>query len=250
MGFFLGFNRWRIAAAGAAAAAAAFEEAGIFPLCGGNGFPMHARRFDLRCNVVRILWTILVVFHGGLGRFEVHIVEVLFLLAQFLNRNSPSTNFQHSSENSREYSMMVFVLGYWFSRELFGNEIMLLSRLMSFSITNFSCVRESLMTKIFSYVHIRQVQNYFLTWGNNIVLSNSPRECTYTSELVDVHQCNKVDFPCCCAAVWHSFIPCPLLPLHLESTLLGVKDLLFTLLGFPRGQRLWKTDLQNCLNHS
>ena len=24
------------------------------------------------------------------------------------------------------------------------------------------------------------------------------RECTNTSELMDVHQCNKVDFPCCC----------------------------------------------------
>ena len=52
---FLGCNRRRIAAAVAAAAAAAFEEAGIFPLCGGNGFPMHARRFDLRFNFVRIL---------------------------------------------------------------------------------------------------------------------------------------------------------------------------------------------------
>ena len=44
-----------IAAAVAAAAAAAFEEVGIFPLCGGTGFPMHARMFDLRLNVVRIL---------------------------------------------------------------------------------------------------------------------------------------------------------------------------------------------------
>ena len=44
-----------IAAAVAAATAAAFEEAMIFPLCGGNGFPMYARKFDLRFNVVRIL---------------------------------------------------------------------------------------------------------------------------------------------------------------------------------------------------
>ena len=29
----------------------------------------------------------------------------------------------------------------------------------------------------------------------NIVLSNSPREFTQTSELMDVHQCDKVDFP-------------------------------------------------------
>ena len=157
MDFFLGCNRWWIAAA-VAAAAAAFEEAGIFPLCGGNGFPMHAGRFDLRFNVVRILRTILVIFHGRLGRFEVHIMEVLFLLAQFLNRNSPSTNCQNSSGNSPEYSMIVLELGDNFelflqfcwskstdtflffvdlSHGLFGNEMMLLPRLMRFSIKNF-----------------------------------------------------------------------------------------------------------------
>ena len=48
-------HRQRIAAAVAAAAAAAFEEPGIFPLCGSNSFPMHARKLDLRFNVVRIL---------------------------------------------------------------------------------------------------------------------------------------------------------------------------------------------------
>ena len=43
-----------------------------------------------------------------------------------------------------------------------------------------------------------------------MVLSNTSRECTWTFELTDVHQCIKVDFPCCCF-VWlfitsfHSF---------------------------------------------
>ena len=46
-------------------------------------FPMHARKIDLRVNVVRILWTWLVIFHGRLGRFEASIIEFLFLLAQF-----------------------------------------------------------------------------------------------------------------------------------------------------------------------
>ena len=59
-----------------------FEEAGFFPHRGGIGFPKHARRFDLRFNVVRIFWTLPVIFHGGLGRFETHIIEVLFLFAQ------------------------------------------------------------------------------------------------------------------------------------------------------------------------
>ena len=31
-------------------------------------FPMHAGRFDRRFNVVRILWTMFVIFHGRLGR--------------------------------------------------------------------------------------------------------------------------------------------------------------------------------------
>ena len=57
-----------------------FEEAVTHPHRGGNGFPMHAGRFDLRFNIVRILRTLLVIFHGRLGRFETHIVEVLFLL--------------------------------------------------------------------------------------------------------------------------------------------------------------------------
>ena len=37
-----------------------------------------------------------------------------------------------------------------------------------------------------------------------------------------------------CASLWPPFIPFPLLPLRLESALLGVKDFLFILLGFPR----------------
>ena len=36
----------------------------------GNGFPMHAGRFDLRFNVVRILRTILMIFHGRLGEIR------------------------------------------------------------------------------------------------------------------------------------------------------------------------------------
>ena len=55
-----------------------------FPHRGGNGFPMHAWRCDLRFNVVRILWTLLVIFHGRFGRFEAYFIEILFLLAQFV----------------------------------------------------------------------------------------------------------------------------------------------------------------------
>ena len=111
MYLFLQCNRWRIAAAAAAAAAAAFEEVGIFPLCGGNGFPMHARMFDLRFNVVRILWTLVVIFRNRLGRFEGTSYRSSLPSCAILNRNSPSTNYQNSFGNSPEYSMMVLALG-------------------------------------------------------------------------------------------------------------------------------------------
>ena len=44
------------------------------------------------------------------------------------------------------------------SHELFGNGMMLLPRLMSFSFTNFSSVRESLIIKKFTYVQKHQAQ--------------------------------------------------------------------------------------------
>ena len=51
-----------------------FEEA--------DGFPMHAWRFNLRFNVVRILWALPVIYQGRFGRLETHIIEVSFLRAQ------------------------------------------------------------------------------------------------------------------------------------------------------------------------
>ena len=216
MDFFLGCNRWRIVAAVAAAAAAAFEEARIFPLLWRQRFPdAHLKiwpSFQLCSNLVNHTRDV----HGRLGRFEVHYRSSLPSCA-ILNRNSPSTNYQHSSGNSPEYSMMVLVLGdnfefflhffigqestYFFlfvgvSHELFGKEMMLLPRLMSFSITIFHLC-ENHKKKLYLCT-TSSSSKLFLTWGNNVVLSNSLRECTCTIELADVHQWNKVDFPCCC----------------------------------------------------
>ena len=75
--FFL-FCNLTLSSAAAAAAAAAFRGDRVLPgFLEGNDFPMHAWR---RFNVVRILWTILVIFHGRHGRFWTHIIEILFLL--------------------------------------------------------------------------------------------------------------------------------------------------------------------------
>ena len=79
---------------------------------------------------------------------------------------------------------------------------------------------------VWFYVHLDLYQStsslspkLFLTWRNSIVLSNSPTECTFSSELADVHLCNKMDFPylllCvplydilaflvhCCLSIWN-----------------------------------------------
>ena len=68
-----------------------------------------------------------------------------------------------------------------------------------------------------------------------IALANIHRDVLVLLDVADVHPCGKVDFPYLlflCA--FFMTIPFPLSALHLESTLLGLKDLLFILLGFPR----------------
>ena len=73
--------------------------------------------------------------------------------------------------------------------------MMLLPRLMSFSTTIFLSVRESLIMKNLYLCTNPSSPTLFLTWGNDIVLSSTSRECTCACELMDVHQCNKVDLP-------------------------------------------------------
>ena len=60
-----------------------FEEAEFLPASRRHRFPDAGLKILLRFNVVRILWTILVIFHGGLGRFATQIIEVFFLFAQW-----------------------------------------------------------------------------------------------------------------------------------------------------------------------
>ena len=47
-------------------------------------------------------------------------------------------------------------------------------------------------------------------------------------------QPSGLSLPFCVPSSWPPFIPFSPSPFHLDSTLLGVKDLLFILLGFPR----------------
>ena len=72
---------------------------------------------------------------------------------------------------------------------------------------------------------------------HEIALANILRDVLVLLDVADVHQCNKVAFPylfCFVPSLWLPCISFSLLPLHLKSTFLGVKDLLFVLRGFPR----------------
>ena len=66
----------------AAAAAAAFREGQVLTASWRHKFPDARLRIHLRFNVVRFLWSLLVIFHGMLWRFATLIIEVFFLFAQ------------------------------------------------------------------------------------------------------------------------------------------------------------------------
>ena len=131
---------------------------GLHRFCGSNGFPMHAWRFDLRFNVVPILWTLLVIFHGRLGWFEAHIIEVLFLASSI-------TSSAHAVARAVASQLRFFI------------------RARLINGTNLHTCTNSSSTELFP--HLRLLFRTFL-------------QMYMYFELADVHQCDKVDFPCCC----------------------------------------------------
>ena len=148
-----------------------FEEAGFYPHREGNGFPMHAWKFYLRFNIVRILWAILVIFHGRLWRSD-DLSKVYVRHSGIFNDGT--------------------CIGGWFW----------------IHSHTWDCSREHspVCTRAFEYGGCPSMQQSGLS----------------------------LPFVFCVPSLWLLFILFPLSPLHLESTLLGVKDLLFVLLGFPR----------------
>ena len=74
---------WHRIAAAPAAAAAAFRGGQVLPASWRQRFPDARLKIHLRFHVVRILWTLLVTFHGTLWRFATQIIEVFFLFAQW-----------------------------------------------------------------------------------------------------------------------------------------------------------------------
>ena len=201
---------WRIAAA---VAAAAFEEARNCSLCGGNGFPTHAgsltfvsklfescepyswystvgledskHRLSKSSSFLRNFWTVLL--HPRIIKIHIRRSDM------FNDGTCTGWYFLNFSCNLIGQSRRIYSFFVDLSHELFGNEMMLLPQLMSFSITVF-CPRTSITTNLYLRTNSSSPK-LFLTWRNNSVLSNSPKECTQTSELMDVHQCDKKDFP-------------------------------------------------------
>ena len=115
---------------------------GLCRFCGSNGFPMHARRFDLRFNdcsnlvkhtrdIPRLAWKIRSIYYRS-----------SFPSCAILNRNSPSTNYENSFGNSPKYSMMVrfsWALRQWNDASATAPELL---------DYEFSSVREFLIVKI------------------------------------------------------------------------------------------------------
>ena len=140
--------------------------------------------------------------HGRLGRFEVHYRSSLPSCALIVNRNSPSTAYQNSSGNSPEYSMMVLVLGDNFE----------FLQLYLVPVTNnfvTDCTNSNFSTLNPCFIDLSCELLWCVTVGD---VFHPPRQRRHFQEP-----------PCC---LWRK---CPLEPLRLESTLLGVKDLSHTL---------------------
>ena len=199
----------------AAAATAAFWGGQNLPASWRQQFPDARLKIHLRFNVVRILWALLVKVHGRLWRFATHIIEVIFLFAQWwtviLYPRLIRIHFRHS-----EIFNDGTCTGGWF-----------LNSLSQLFIGDNPSTTSLMIVPIYIFI-ISNLEN---------ALANILRDVLVLLDVADVHQCNKVDFPYLlflCAFFMTSFDSFSIVVLHLNSTWLGVKDLLFVLLDFPR----------------
>ena len=95
-----------------------------------------------------------------------------------------------------------------------------------------------LLHRSFLEVRVQLLHLVLIISTLEIALANIPRDVLVLWDGADVHQCNEVDislfFVFYVPSLGPPFIPFPLSFLQLKSTLLGLKDLLFIVLGFPR----------------
>ena len=235
--------------AAAAAAAAAFRRSGCLPASWRQRFPDARLKIHRRFNVVRILWTLLVIFHGRVWRFATQIIEMFFLAAQWLTViHNPRffkkiyKTFRHiqwwysALENdSHNFSLMTTV-------DRFVNDCTHVKFLHSFLLHRSSLeirvqlLHLGLMISTLEIALANVLRDVLVLMStSDIVLENFLGNVLVLANVADVHQPSKMDFPhllFLCAFFMTSFHSFSIL--HLDSTLLGMKDILFVLLGFSK----------------
>ena len=241
---------WHGIAAAAAAAAAAFRGSQVLPASWRQRFPDARLKIHLRFNVVRILCTILVLFHGWLGRFA----KVFFLFAQWWtiihNPRFVKTQIRHSGIfndgtctggwfwlHSRNISLMTTV-------NHFGNDCPNLKFLPLFPLHRSSLeVRVQLIHLGFIIstleIALAKISRMYLYWCPHLRLLSRTFSGMYSyfwmwRMSINATKWTSLTLCFCVPSLWPPFIPFPLSPFHLEPTLFGMKYLLFVLLGFPR----------------
>ena len=201
---------WHGIAAVAAAAAAAFRGGRVLPASWRQRFPDARLKIHLRFHVVRILWALLGIFHGRLWRFATQIIEVLVLFRATMNRSPQSTICQNSYKTFRN-------IQWWY-------------------------LHWKMILNLFSQLFINDNRQHFVhdcTQKKKLplfLLHRAPG-CTCTvwcGGCPSMQQSGLSLSFVYVPSLWPPFIPFPLSPLHLESTLLRLKDLLFIVLGFRR----------------
>ena len=227
---------WNGVAAVAAAAAAVYRGGRVLPASWRQRFPDARLKVHLRFNVVRILWALPVIFHGRLWRFATQMIEVFFLSAQWWTLIH---NPRFVKLHIRHFGIFNdgTCTGGWFCIQ--SRDFSLVTTVNDFvnECTNFNFLHTFLLHRSSLEVRVQLFHLGLIISTLEIALANIHRDVLVLLDVAHVHQCNKMDFPYLCFCLpssWPPFISCPSLPFHLESTLLGLKDLLLILLGFPR----------------
>ena len=237
-------------AAAAAAAAAAFRGGRVLPASWRQRFPDARLKIHLRFNVVRILWALLVIFHGWLWRFETLIIEVFFLLAQWWtvihNRELVKIHTEHSAIfndgtctgewfwiHSRNFSLMTTV-------NHFVNDCPNLKFLPLFPLR-----RSSLEVRV-QILHLGLKNVY--TWACSCEHFPGCTRTFWCGECPSMHQ-SGLSFPFVLPSLWPPFFLFHCRLFIWNQHCLRWKTF-FWYFSVSRGMRLWKTDLQKCPNHS
>ena len=230
-----------------AVAAAAFRRARVSPASWRQRFPDARLKIHLRLNIVRILWTLLVIFHGKLWIFETQIIEFFFHFAQqwTVNHNSRFVKVKiRRSEFFNDGTCWRMILNSFSQLFIGDNREPLFSCLPPIFFKKNS-TRDVLLANILWDVLVLCAHwtLFFRTFCGNVLV---------LVDVADVHQCSKVDLPYLlflCAFFMTSFHSFSIVAFCIwNQHCLGWKIFGLILLGFPKHASL--RDLQTLLNHT